>query len=91
MPKLTVDPDAFNSVYLPHLTDETRYQLYFGGAGSGKSSFIAVRCVLDALQGRNILVIRQVARTLKTSCWNEISKAITRFGLSRLFRVTART
>lgn len=85
--KITVDPRIFNAVYRPYLRDTHRYQIFFGGAGSGKSVFLASRCVLDCLMGRNILVARQVARTLRHSCMNEIIKAAERMGLSSFFRV----
>ena len=78
--RLSVPAHAFNDCYLDCLTAPQRHQLYFGGAGSGKSAFVAARCMLDALCGRSTLVVRQVARTLRFSCYNEISKAITRFG-----------
>ena len=48
MPRITLRGDILNSVYRPHLENPRRYQLYFGGAGSGKSVFLATRCVLDA-------------------------------------------
>lgn len=88
MPRITLGADCLNPVYRPHLQNPCRYQLFFGGAGSGKSVFLATRCVLDTLQGRNTLVVRQVARTLRGSCWNEIVKAIARLGLQRLFRIS---
>ena len=75
MRKLLLPRGAVNAVYLPYLQSPRRYQIFFGGASSGKSCFLATRAVLDTLQGRSTLVIRQVARTLRTSCWNEIGKA----------------
>lgn len=87
MPRITLRGDFVNRIYRPHLENMHRYQIYFGGAGSGKSVFLATRCVLDALQGRNTLIVRQVARTLKGSCWNETVKAISRLGLTHLFRI----
>lgn len=87
MPILRLDVKALNAVYIPHMINQHRYQLYFGGSSSGKSVFLATRAVLDCLQGRNILVLRNVARTLRSSCWNEISKAITRMGLTEYFNV----
>lgn len=77
---------ALNAVYVPYLDKPQRYQLYYGGAASGKSAFIARRAVLDALTGRNTLVVRQVGRTLRSSCWNECIKAVTSMGLGELFR-----
>ncbi len=85
--RLSVPAHAFNDCYLDCLTAPQRHQLYFGGAGSGKSAFVAARCMLDALCGRSTLVVRQVARTLRFSCYNEISKAITRFGAQEHFRM----
>lgn len=76
-----------NEVYRPSLCDTRRYQLFYGGAGSGKSAFVATRAALDLLCGRNILIVRQVAKTLRASCWNELQKAIDRLGAGALFDV----
>ena len=35
MPRITLRGDFINKVYKPYLQDTTRYQLFFGGAGSG--------------------------------------------------------
>jgi len=88
MKKIILRGESMNRVYQPHLLNQHRYQIYFGGAGSGKSVFLATRCVLDCLQGRNILIVRQVARTLRGSCWNEVTKAISRLGLGKFFRIS---
>jgi len=69
-------PKLYNDAYYRRLKDDTRLQIFFGGASSGKSFFIAQRIVLDTLAGRNTLVLRNVARTLRGSCWNEVIKAI---------------
>ena len=84
---IRVKPSAFNSVYYQHLKNDHRYQIYYGGSSSGKSFFLATRAVLDCLQGRNYLVVRKVAKTLRGSCWNEIQKAITRHNLNNQFRI----
>ncbi len=83
--RLTVPASAFNACYLPHLLAPQRTQIFFGGAGSGKSVFLAGRCALDAMAGRSTLVVRKVARTLRSSCFAEIGKGIERFGLSGAF------
>lgn len=88
MPRITLRGDFINKVYQPHLQNSHRYQIYFGGAGSGKSVFLATRCALDALSGRNTLVVRQVKRSIQSSCWNEINKAIGRLGIAHLFTVS---
>lgn len=88
MATIRLDGGLLNAVYLPHLRNAHRYQLYFGGSSSGKSVFLATRTVLDCMQGRNILVLRNVARTLRGSCWNEIYKAVTRMGLTDYFAIS---
>ena len=88
MPRIILRGECVNRAYRPHLQNGHRYQIYFGGAGSGKSVFLATRCVIDTLSGRNTLVVRQVARTLRHSCWNEVNKAIARLGLQRFFTVS---
>ena len=35
--RVSVPAHAFNACYLPYLTAQQRYQIFFGGAGSGKS------------------------------------------------------
>ena len=85
--RLILPREALNAVYLPYLDAPQRYQIYFGGASSGKSCFLATRLVLDTLSGRNTLIVRAVARTLRTSCWNEVQKALSRLGLTACFQV----
>ncbi len=79
---------AFNAAYLPYLTASQRVQIFYGGAGSGKSVFLAARALLDAMTGRNTLVVRQVARTLRASCFAEVQKSVARFGLGDWFQVS---
>jgi len=81
--------DIFNSVYYPFLDDQTRIQIFFGGASSGKSIFtIGQRVLYDLLQGgRNYLCCRNTARTIRVSIFNELTKAITKYNLSSLFKI----
>ena len=87
MRQIEFDPALCNAVYLPLLQDDTRTQIVFGGGSSGKSHFLGQRTVLDTLQGRNYLILRNVARTLRGSVWNEVTKAITTMGLGDWFLV----
>lgn len=85
---IQIEPEIFNPVYLPHLNNLTRTQLFFGGSGSGKSVFLAQRCVYDIMKGeRNYLVCRQVARTIRKSVFNEIKKVIGDWGARELFSI----
>ena len=85
--KLEYDESLCNPVYIPYLTDNTRVQVFFGGSSSGKSYFLCSRAVLDALQGRNYLILRNVANTLRNTVWNEVVKAISSMGLMEWFSV----
>lgn len=85
---IDVNADAINKVYRDGLTNDRRIQIYFGGASSGKSYFLAQRVVADTINGRNTLVLRNVAKTLRGSCWNEITKAIITSGAAHLFSIS---
>lgn len=79
--KLNISRRLFNDAYYPYLLDYShRYEVYYGGAGSGKSVFIAQKLVIKALrQKRKILVVRKVMGTQKDSCWQLIIDILTKF------------
>ena len=69
---------AVNPVYQPFLGSyRNRIEVFYGGAGSGKSVFVAQKTVIKALRGkRKVLVIRKVARTQKESCFTVIKDVL---------------
>ena len=84
--RVTVEDDVFNEVYLPHRDNQARRQIFFGGSSSGKSVFLAQRCVEDLLAGgRNYLICREVGKYLRKSVMNEIEKVIISWGVQSLF------
>ena len=88
MTEVQIPKGIFNEVYLPYLDNMTRTQIYYGGSSSGKSVFLAQRCIYDILKGgRNYLVCRAVGRTIRRSVFNEISKVITDWSLAHLFKI----
>ena len=77
-----------NTIYKPYLSNTARTQIYFGGASSGKSVFNAQRFVLAVMDdGRNVLVCRAVARTIRKSVFAEIRSVINEFDLEDEFHV----
>lgn len=76
-----------NDVYLQYAQAPQYNQIFFGGSSSGKSFFLAQRCVADVCMGTNYLVCRNVARTIRKSVFNEITKCISDLGLSDHFAV----
>ena len=77
--------ESVNKSYLPYLFQyRNRTEVYFGGAGSGKSVFIAQKLILKALKTktkRKILVIRKVQRTQKDSCYTLIIDMLNTWGI----------
>lgn len=67
-------------VYQDYLTDyHTRTMVFYGGAGSGKSVFIAQKLAIkcDVLKKRKLLVIRKVGATLRDSVWASFVQVLT--------------
>ena len=79
--KIIVHKEIFNEVYQPHIRDYSkRYEIYYGGAGSGKSYFVAQKLVYKALTDcRKILVLRKVGRTVKNSVFQLIIDTLVQF------------
>lgn len=83
-----VSRKVFNAVYLPHLDNLARTQIFYGGSSSGKSVFLAQRAVWDILRGgRNYLITRAVARTIKKSVFQEVKKVIKAWGMLDEFKI----
>lgn len=75
-----------NDIYEPYLAEYARTQIFYGGSSSGKSWFLSQRCVLDVLAGgRNYLVCRQTARTIRGSVYQQIERVIREAGLLDYF------
>jgi phage terminase large subunit len=75
-----------NDIYEPYLENFSRTQIFFGGSSSGKSWFLSQRCVTDILAGgRNYLVCRQTARTIRGSVYQQIERVIREAGLLDYF------
>ena len=85
---IQISKKVFNEAYIPYLKSVIRTEIFFGGSSGGKTVFLAQRCVIDLLEGgRNYLIIRNTANTLRASVFNEIKKVITRFGVGKLFKI----
>lgn len=77
-----------NDSYIPFLHDSTRTQIFYGGSSSGKSYFLGQRTVIDVIEGHNYLITRNVARTIRSSVFNQIVKTINAMGLAKQFSIT---
>lgn len=83
----------FNEVYFPHLLDyENRFEVYYGGAGSGKSYFVMDKVIIKALkETRKVLVVRKVARTLKDSVFQLALDTLEKFQIINLCEINNTT
>lgn len=82
-----IDTNLINPVYREVLEKDNRIRILFGGSGSGKSRYKAQETIIDVLNGRNYLIVRNTAASIKDSTWNEITKTISDFGLNKLFHI----
>lgn len=85
---IQISRKVFNPAFLPYLEDQHRYMVFYGGAGSGKSYFIAERYIYHILKDKllNLLVVRAVGRTNRDSTFALFKQVIARWGLSEYFK-----
>jgi phage terminase large subunit len=86
---INIDKAVFNAVYLPYLDNKSRYEVLYGGAGSGKSHFVAQKKIRQHLKdrGRKTLVVRKVAKTIKNSVFTLLQDVMADWNVGQLFNV----
>ena len=71
--------------FVPLFKDQSRYQVVWGGAGSGKSHIVARKILYRLLNEshvkHNFLIARKVGSTIKKSCWKLLLDIIIKWGL----------
>lgn len=70
--KFKISKKCFNDTYLKELQNyNSRFNVFYGGAGSGKSHFVFAKMVFKYLKypNRKCLVVRKVSNTLRDSCF----------------------
>lgn len=71
--------------FVPAFKDQSRYQVLYGGAGSGKSHIVARKWLYRILKESDcqhkILIARKVNRTIKRSVFTLMKNVISRWGL----------
>lgn len=89
MAKIEIKDEIFNKVYRKHIDNETRYEIYYGGSGSGKSHFIAQRMIYRHMKesGHNTLIVRKVAATNRISTFPLLKQVISEWGVNKLFKI----
>jgi len=71
-------------------SEQPRYEVLKGGAGSGKSYHLAMRLITDAasIEGCNVLVVRKIEKTLKNSCFSLFKQIINAHDMTDDFKIT---
>ena len=89
MINLKIDKKVFNDVYFPYLTDYSRrYEVYYGGAGSGKSVFVAQKLIYKACASkRKVLVIRKYGTTLRDSVFQLFMDTLSKWQLLQYCKI----
>ena len=86
---LTVNKSICLPIYQPYIEDySNRYNVYWGGRGSGKTKFIMQKLLIKGLkEKRLILLMRKETNKLRDSVWKELLSVIESFKLSRYFEI----
>jgi phage terminase large subunit len=84
---ININKKGFLPVYRPYIEDyESRYQVYYGGRGSGKTIFAMDKLVIKGLkEKRMILLMRKTTASCKFSVWKELKEAVERMKLTKYF------
>ncbi|HCR83547.1 MAG TPA: PBSX family phage terminase large subunit, partial [Lachnospiraceae bacterium] len=86
---LALDKNIFNSVYFPHLTDySNRYEVYYGGRGSGKTKFIFQKLLYKSLTDkRRILCMMKTTNAIKQGILRELMDLLDEWQIRKLGKV----
>lgn len=89
MNTIQIDKSLFNQKYLQYINCTKRFQLYYGGAGSGKSVFISQKLLMYCLSNTNkrILVARKWGKHNRQSTFAQLKDTIYTWNLSSLFEI----
>lgn len=85
--ELNIKKEVFLPCYQPYITDYAcRYNVYYGGRGSGKTRFCVSKLLIKGLkEKRMILLMRKTTVSCKWSVWKELKEAVERFKLTKFF------
>ena len=87
--KIEISSKVFNKAFLKYLDNDKRYLVFYGGAGSGKSYFVAERYIYKMLKSKrfNLLVVRATGKSNRDSTFALFKQVISKWKLSKHFKV----
>lgn len=85
--------ELFNDVYYPWLKNYSkRYEVYYGGAGSGKSVFIVQKLLAKAIfRKRKVLVIRKYGTTIRDSVFQLVIDTLKKWRIYEYCKINLST
>lgn len=85
--QLNINKNVFLPCYQPYINDyQYRYNIYYGGRGSGKTRFCLDKLLIKGLkEKRMILLMRKTTANCKFSVWKELKESVERFKLTQYF------
>lgn len=87
--KIEISSRVFNKAFLPYINNDSRYLVFYGGAGSGKSYFVCERYIYKMLKSKrfNLLVVRKTGKSNRDSTFALFKQVISKWNLSKYFKV----
>jgi len=79
-----------NDIFKPTFRNQDRYLVLFGGAGSGKSRYVAQKILYRLIYEENhrFLIVRKVEKTLKLSVFQLFKDYIHKWDIASKFKIT---
>ena len=79
----------FNSAYYDASQTSRRYRILYGGAGSGKSHFVAQEIILRMQETSffKVLIVRKTAKSIRDSVFRLLCELISEYNLSDRFTI----
>lgn len=86
---IKISKKVFNKSFIPYLNNDSRYLVFYGGAGSGKSYFIVERYIYKLLDAKrfNLLVVRATGKSNRDSTFALFKQVISRWKLYKYFKI----
>ena len=78
-----------NAAYKPATKTKARYRILYGGAGSGKSHFVAQEVLLNMMSDKeySYLVVRKTGKSIRNSVFRLLTEMINDNNLSGYFKI----
>ena len=86
---ISIKARVFNEAFRDLISDEHRYLVLFGGAGSGKSYFIVERYIYKILKQKqfNLLVVRNTGKSNRDSTFALFKQVLIKWHLYNYFKI----